>query len=441
MNRITRLTAGLLLVTFVLQVVLAGCSRPASPDRGDKTDDPLLEEESRKSFEFFWKEANTDPASKGYGLIRDRAPGNPNLSSVASVGFGLTALAIGAERGWITREEAKERALGTLNTLWNHAEQINGFYYHFLNMNDATRAGNSEVSIIDTAIALCGAIVAGEYFGGEIKELAEQIYERVDWNWYRDPERNLFYMGYHPEEGFKGHWDFYAEQLMLYFLAAGSPTYPLDENMFYSFIRHTGSYGDSEPFIHSWFGSIFTYQFSHAWFDLRDKVDKQGVDWWENSVNASKAARLFAIDQAETFSTFGPDAWGLTASDGPRGYEGKYGAAPSGYSNDAHFVDGTLPPAGALGSIVFTPEESIAALKHYYTFPDLIGEYGLKDAYNTAVSPAWYARDVIGIDKGITLLMIENYRAGFVWEWFMKNEYVKKGMEIVGMSEKRDSSS
>jgi len=429
-----RIMAVLVLLALVLSMVLSGCSELNAPRQLHINDEPLLEEESRKSFDFFWKETNTDPDSKGYGLIRDRAPGNPNLSSVASVGFGLTAAAIGTERGWISKEEAEERVLGTLGTLWSHAEHVNGFFYHFLNMNDATRAGNSEVSIIDTAIALNGAITAGEYFGGEVKELADQIYRRVNWEWFRDPERNMFYMGYHPQEGFKGHWDFYAEQLMVYFLAAGSTTHPIDEEMFYSFIRHTGTYGGGQPFIHSWFGSIFTHQYSHAWFDLRNKVDKTGTDWWSNSVIASTANRQFAIDHSNVYNTFGPEAWGITASDSPHGYEGKYGTAPSGYSNDAHLVDGTLAPAGALGSIVFTPEESIAALKHFYTFPELVGDYGLKDAYNTAVTPAWFDRDVIGIDKGISLLMIENYRTGFVWKWFMKNKQVQKGLDEIGLN-------
>jgi hypothetical protein len=246
----------------------------------------------------------------------------------------------------------------------------------------------------------------------------------------------MFYMSYRPGEGFAGHWDFYAEQLMLYFLAAGSPTHPADPEMFYRFNRHIASYGDGEKFIHSWFGSIFTYQYSHAWFDLRDLTDKQGVNWWNNSRTASLSARKFAMDQASVFKTFGPDAWGLTASDSPHGYEGRYGAVPSGFSNDQNLADGTLAPAGALGSIVFTPEESIAALKHYYEIPELIGNYGLTDAYNTAINPAWFAPDVIGIDKGITLLMLENYRTGFVWKWFMKNASVQKGMKEVGLSKK-----
>jgi hypothetical protein len=167
----------------------------------------LLELESRKSFDYFWMEANTDPKSPGYGLIKDRAPSNPGICSIASLGFGLTALTIGVKRGWVSFNEAYERALGTLSCLLYHAEQVNGFFYHFLNMQTAKRIWHCEVSIIDTTIALCGAISAGEFFGGEIAEKAQAIYERIDWGWFIDKKTNLFYLGYSPEEGFFGSWD------------------------------------------------------------------------------------------------------------------------------------------------------------------------------------------------------------------------------------------
>ncbi|WP_161793348.1 glucoamylase family protein [Cohnella kolymensis] len=375
-------------------------------------------------------------------MVRDRAPGTAlnaqNMSSVASVGFGLSAIVIGADRGWITREEGFERARGTLNTLLHHAAQKNGFFYHFLNMQTAERYGSTELSIIDTGIAINGALSAGEYFGGEVKELADQLYKNVDWEWYRDPnpgERfNQFYMGYSPEHGFSGHWDFYAEQFMLYFLGAASPTHPVNSDMFYDFMRRPASYGGYPEFIHSWFGSIFTHQFSFAWFDMRNMVDREGVNWWNNSVVATKSSRQFAIDNSAKYKTFGPDSWGLTASDGPYGYEGRYGSAPSGFGNDQHRIDGTMAPAGTLGSIVFTPNEVISALRHYYSYPNLIGEYGLKDAYNLDVSAeGWYGEDVIGIDKGITLVMIENYRTGLLWNLMNKNKYVQAGMKKVGL--------
>ena len=310
---------------------------------------------------------------------------------------------------------------------------MNGHFYHFVHMDTGKRVWNSEVSVIDTAIVVSGAIVAGEYFGGEIKEKAQQLYEQVNWEWYRDPNRNMFYMGYWPERGFEGHWDFYAEQLMTYFLGAASPTFPTNVDMFYDFQRRQGSYGGYPEFIYSWHGSIFTYQFSHAWFDMRHLQDKENVDWHENSIIASLSNRKFSIDSP--FKTLGPNGWGMTASDGPEGYNGHYGAIPNGYTNDANYVDGTIPPSGAAGSIAFTPQESMNALMNYSTnYPELWGEYGFKDAFNVDVEPEWYASDVIGINKGITLLMIENYRTGLIWDLFMKNEYVQNGIRKVGLT-------
>ncbi|UVI29071.1 glucoamylase family protein [Paenibacillus spongiae] len=429
-----------LIVTLLFSstFLAAGCSNDAGGGRGvaasvDKTVDAMLEEESRASFDFFWLEANTDAASDGYGLIADRAPGNPGVSSVASTGFGLTALAIGAERGWVEKEAARERALGTIDTLLWNAEKEHGFLYHFLNMQDGTRASGSEVSVIDTAIAVNGALTAGVYFGGETMEKAKAFADQVEWPWFRDPAVNQFYMGYSPENGFSGYWDYYAEQLMMYILAAGSKTHPLSGDMFYAFERSSRAYGEGEPFIHSWYGSLFTHQFSHAWFDFRGYQDREGVDWWANSVIASEASRQHAIDLSGTFKTFGPHAWGLTASDGPNGYNGRYGSPPSDRDDREHFTDGTVAPAAALGSIVFTPEASIAALKHYRSKPELWSEYGLADAYNEAITPKWVGTDVIGIDKGITLLMIENYRSGFVWDLYMKNDYVQAGAKAIGL--------
>ncbi len=398
------------------------------------TDEELLDAESKGCFRFFWNEANQDRNSPGYGLIADRAPGAPGVCSVASVGFGLTALAIAANRDWVDAKAAFERAEGTLQTLLQHAQQENGFFYHFLDMSTGKRIRNSEVSIIDTALALTGAIAAGEYFGGTVKELAHEAYARVNWSWYRNEDTNQFYMGYSPERGFFGAWDAYAEQFMMYFLAAASPAHPVNPEMFYTFKRLRGSYGELPEFIYTWLGSLFTFQFSHAWFDLRNVVDRDGVDWWENSVIATKVNRQYCIDHHSAFKTFGENAWGLTACDGPHGYSGRYGCAPSGYHNEQHRPDGTVPPAGAAGSIVFTPKDSIAALRYYLQFPELWGEYGFKDGYNHDTSPHWYASDVIGIDKGITLLMIENYRSEFVWKTFMKNEYARKGMELIGFT-------
>jgi hypothetical protein len=396
----------------------------------------ILDLESRKCFDFFWKKANADRNSRGYGLIRDRAHGHPEIASIASIGFGLTAIIIGVEREWITRKQGYRRVLGTLDILLHHAEKENGFYYHFLNMKDGKRMWDCEVSLIDTAILICGAICAGEYFGEGAMEKAEKLYQNVDWRWYRDAKRNQFHMGYTPEQGFSGWWDFYAEQIMVYILAAASSKYSVNGNMLYDFHRHHSIYDPYPPFLNSWYGSIFTYQFTHAWFDLRNKLDKKGVNWWENSITATKTNRQFCIDNAAYYKTFGPNSWGLTACDGPWGYNGRYGAAPSAIYNNEHYTDGTVPPAGAAGSIVFTPEESIAAMIWYFEkHPRLWGDFGFVEAYNLDVPGEWYSNDVVGINKGITLIMIENYRTELIWDYFMKNKHIQRGMDLVGITD------
>ncbi len=388
--------------------------------------DDLIEWEMRAAFDFFWEQANTTPGSPGYGLIRDRYPGSEGIASIASVGFGLTAYVIGVEKGYITRQQACQRVAGTLDTLQN-LKREHGFYFHFLDMQTGARAWNSEVSSIDTAILLMGVLTAGQYCGGETWDKAEQIYLEADWPWFVDPHRNMFYMAYSPEKGFQGHWDFYAEQLMLYVVAAASPTHPMDPSVYYTFTRHYAKYGEGQPFIHSWFGSIFTYQYSHAWIDFRNRADAKGVNWFENSVEATRAHYNYAVAMDEKYLALGPLAWGLTASDSPHGYEGRYGAPPSGYDYKQHLVDDTIAPAGAIGSIIFLPEQVKQAMLYYYSFDDLKGRYGFHSAFN--LTENWFSRDVIGIDKGISLLMLANAQGDLVYAFSMQNPYILAGLE------------
>ena len=396
--------------------------------------DEIIEFEMKGSFDYFWEQANTDMDSPGYGLIRDRYPGSEGIASIAAVGFGLTAYLVGIEKGYITREAGMERVNHTLDTLLS-LDRVEGFYYHFLDMKTGKRAWNSEVSSIDTAILMMGVLSAGEYFAGEIETKAQELYEEVNWTWFLDESRNMFYMAYRPEKGFEGHWDFYAEQLMLYVLAAGSDTHPIDSLPYYTFTRHKAKYGTGQPFIHSWFGSIFTHQFSHAWIDFRGRTDKKEVNWFENSVEASLAQVNFAAAMDEKYLTLGPNAWGLTACDGPDGYNGLYGAPPSGFDNKAHLVDDTVPPAGAIGSIVFVPEAAERAMAYYYSLDQLNGKYGFLDAFN--LSRDWYASDWIGIDKGITLLMLANYQDNIVYKITMENKSILQGLNLLEIIETR----
>ncbi len=388
----------------------------------------ILEKEQRKCFDFFWNEVSLKEET--YGLIRDNTL-NKNMCSIASLGFGLPAIAIGIERGYITREQGEERVLKTLLTMKEKPERVHGFYYHFLHMDTANRYGKCEVSIIDTAIFLMGALTVGEYFGGEIARLAEEIYVDVDWQWYHNPQKNQFYMGYNElQNGHFGAWDHYAEQFMIYFLSIAAPNYPVKPSVFYDCPQYCNNYKDSGLIYHSHGGGLFVYQFSHAFIDFRGRKDRRGIDWFENSVRATKANHQYCIDNPLGLKTYGENAWGMTACETPTGYTGAMGALPC-FGNEQIFPDGTIPPCGAIGSIVFTPEESIAAMKFFAQNEKLWGKYGFIDAYNLDVSPEWYSNMVIGIDKGISILMIENYRSGLIWNLMNQNKYIQKAFELL----------
>lgn len=404
-------------------------------------------EEERKSFDFFWEVANTDSDSAGYGMISDRyntKTGGMGSASIASVGFGLAGIPIAIENSWITYQEGYDRVLGTLETI-EGMQRTHGFFYHFVSMTSATRSGNSEVSIIDTALMISGAIVAGEYFGGEIKTKVDEIYQAIEWDWFYDPIRLMFYMGYQPESGFAGHWDMYSEQLLLYFLAAGSDDYPIGK-VAYDRMKSNSqlkSYGTGSNFYVSWPGTIFTYQYSHAFLDFRDAVDDNGVDWFENSIKATTAAQEYGVWLSNNYLTYNATAWGNTASDGPDGYRA-YGNLPAA---GTIYIDGTLAPSGAIGSIVFTPDLVISTMSHYASIPQLQSKYGFLDAYNMGLTPnaslsvkrpnltipttGWFATDVIGIDKGITMLMIENYRSSLIWDLFMLNVNIQEAFTVL----------
>ncbi|MGL5296710.1 MAG: glucoamylase family protein [Culicoidibacterales bacterium] len=398
----------------------------------------ILNLEQLGCFKFFWNEANTDAESPGYGLIKDNNNTHEHdAASIASVGFGMNAYVVGVEKGWISFEAGYNRVVGTMKTLWLHAEQVEGFFYHFLDMQTAKRFQSCEASVIDTSILVNGLIVASEYFGGEAKELCDKIYSRVNWPFYYDLEKQWFYMSYKPEEGHLGQWDVYGEQLMQYFLAAGSPTHSLDEKGYYQMKRLKSHYGEYE-FVYSWYGSLFTHQFSHAWFPFQNYRDRLGMNWFENSQLATLANRQYCIDQSVNFKTFNENEWGLTASEGPKGYQGRYGAEPSGAvdGDSESYTDGTIAPAAALGSIAFCPEIVQEFAEHIANkYPQLIGEYGFGDAYNCEQEPMWYVPSVIGIDKGVTLTMIANYENNLIWNLYERSPYIKKAIKKLEFSE------
>ena len=407
----------------------------------------ILNLEAKACFDFFWNEANTDKNSTGYGLIRDNDV-KREMASIASVGWGLSAYIIGVERGWITYEQAHERTLGTLKTFLNHVDHIEGFFFHFLEMETGKKfdASYDCASIIDTSLFLNGAVTSAEYFGGEIKELFNAIYERIDWDIYYDKENNWYYMGYNEdpgngawskEPGGFGAWDMYAEQLMQYIFGVGSPTNPVPAKIYNGFARDLVSYGDYE-FYNCPGGSLFTHQFSHLWYDFENVIDADGINWFDNSVKATLAQRQYAIDNPRGFKTYHAKSWGANACDGPFGYKA-YGMPP--FAPTAQDIqDGTIAPAAAAGSMIFTPQESIEVLEYFYNeVPELWGQYGFLSSYNLDVEEqtgqkVWVADRVIGIEKGPTLLAIDSYQNdGFIQKLYMKNEHIQKGAELIGL--------
>ena len=321
------------------------------------SDDELLDLIQRQSLDFFLMESN--PKN---GLVRDRAnnfsrSAGQSPASIASVGFALTAFAVGVERDWLDINTARERTYQTLQFFLNQAPHEHGFFYHFMNMTTGKNTRQSELSPIDTTLFLAGALFAAEYYEDTaIRDLAMKIYERVDWKWMLH-NGETFAMAWSPSMGFSRHrWDAYCESMIMYLLAIASPTHPIPAASWKAINRPAGSYGDYRLIQ---MPPLFTHQYSHIWIDFRDKNDGF-ADYFKNSVNATLANRQFAIDQSKQFKTYGPDSWGITASDGPNGYKA-YGAPPGWAEHD-----GTVAPTACGGSIVFTPKESMACLRHFY---------------------------------------------------------------------------
>lgn len=358
------------------------------------------------------------------GLIKDSSrPGAP--CSVAAVGFGLTALCIGDARGWIDKEQVYTRVLTTLLTFRDKVHNEHGFFYHFLDMRTGDRTWSSELSSIDTALFLAGALFAGEYFKGtEVESVAKDIYDRVDWPWMMNG-RKVICMGWRPEDGFLPYyWDSYSEAMVLYALAIGSATHPIPADSWYEWSRPTDLYNDSK-IIYCYTGSIFAYQYSHGWIDFRDlDEERTGVNYYSNSVNAVRANREFCIDNLDKYKSYGEDSWGLTACIGPTGYKG-YGAKPGEAMND-----GTIAPSGMAGSIVFDWEKALSGLKYLYDNHKnfLYGKYGFKDAFN--LDKTWWSEEYLAIDQGITVIMLENYKTGLVWSKFMSLAPIKRWVEL-----------
>jgi hypothetical protein len=438
-ERLLREIGGLLVPAIVL---LAASGRTQAANVRQQTpsepltpaDRAFIEDLSRRAFLFFVEQA--DP---GTGLVRDRArttgvvesEHDRDTASIAATGFGLTGLSIGANHGWIPRDEARKRVLTTLRFFAQRAPSEHGWFYHFLAAGTGERRWKCELSSIDTALLLAGVLTACQYFSNdrEITSLADTIYRRVDFQWMLNGDPYVPAMGWFPEKGFIPHrWDHYCELMILYLLAIASPTHPIPAQSWYAWKRPPITY-DSYHYIYG-DRPLFVHQYAHAWIDFRHRRESKAphIDWFENSITATLAQRECCIRLHAKFPGYSQDVWGITASDSAKGYVA-WGGPP-----DDPQVDGTVVPCAPAGSLMFTPRESLAALrKMKQLYGDRIyGHYGFTDAFNP--NTGWVNPDVIGIDVGITLLSAENLSSGDVWDWFMRNAAIPKTMDRIGLT-------
>jgi len=407
------------------------------------SDTDFLDYLEHTAFDYFWYEAN--PKN---GLIRDRSE-TYSASSIAAVGFGLTAIGIGVDRGWITREEGRDRTLTTLKTFWEQPQGpdatgaigYKGWFYHFLEMGTAVRAGSSELSSIDTGLLLAGILYAKQYFNGSdtsetrIRTLADQIFGRVDWNWMTNGAPSLT-MGWNPGPGFIGaRWIGYNEAMILNLMGLGAGTNPLPAAVWNSW---TGGYRWQTQYGYTFvnFPPLFGHQYSHCWIDFRNVADAYmraaGITYAENTRRATLAQRAYCMTNPGGFTGYGTNVWGLTACDGPgsAGYFGYIARGAPPPEND----DGTIAPTAAGGSIPFAPEVCTPALRYMYDQyrANIWTGYGFRDAFNLKAN--WWGPDVIGIDQGPIIIMAENYRTGNVWKLFMQSPEIQLGLQAAGFT-------
>jgi hypothetical protein len=393
-------------------------------------DRAFLQDLLHRCFLLFWEQA--DPRT---GLVPDRAlvVGLPakgqrrEVANISATGFGLTALCIGMEHGWISRAQAQARILTTSNFLAYQAPVVHGWYYHWMDKRTGRRILHSEISSIDTALLLAGVLTAREAFrrDRQIVSLADLIYRRVDFQWMLNGSPVLLSHGWVPGAGFLDHrWDSYSELMILYLLAIGSPTFPIPPRSWYAWRR---------PLVHffgySFVGDLplFTHQYAQAWVNFRGRRDAppSNIDYFQNSIAATLADRAFCIHFSKAFpKSYSPNLWGITASDSQNGY------TVWGEPSDTAIIDGTLVPCAPGGSLMFVPELCLRDLENMLKkFGSRVyGRYGFVDAFNPTTG--WVDRDVIGIDAGITLLSDENLYDGGVWRWFMRDRDIQRALTL-----------
>jgi hypothetical protein len=420
--------------------------------------DGFLDSLEQRTFYFFW-----DVTDASTGLTPDRFP-SLTFSSTAAIGFALTSYGIGSERNYVTRKMAADRTLATLKYLYDRPQSdastgvsgYKGFFYHFLDFKTGSRFNTDiELSTIDTALLLAGVLFCQSYFDlntpveKAIRTYCDSLYLRVDWKWTQTSS-SLLSMGWFPDRGMHhAEWKGYDESMILYILALGSPTHPINHE---AWDKYTSHFKWMSYFGYHFisFGPLFGHQYSQAWIDFRGIQDAymkdKGIDYFINSRLATLSQRTYAIKNPEKMRGYAENMWGFSACDGPAddtrtidGVKRRFQTySARGVSADWVNDDGTITPTGAGGSIAFAPEICVPALKTMRdTIPGLWTSYGFLDAFNLTyvtdtTENGWVDRDYLGIDQGPIVIMIENLRSELVWETMKKNPYIVSGLRKAG---------
>jgi hypothetical protein len=401
-------------------------------------DEAFLDDMQRRGCLFFVEQAG---AKSGQVLDRAAAVSTPlnlpvkrdprPMASIAATGFGLSALCIAEHRGFQPREQVIAQVRRTLHFHLEQMPNVHGFFYHFNDIESGRPYADTELSSIDTALLICGVLTARAHFlnDPDIVKTATALYERIDWPWMLNGERT-FSMGQRQGSFLKARWNHYCELMMLYLLAIGSPTHPIDPACWDAWSRPQMSYAGFDYISAA--DPLFVHQYSHAWFDFRRRRDKY-ADYFANSILASRAHKAFCLALGKPYSQ---DYWGISASDSQHGYTAWGGPGVRGDSVAQGFggIDGSVVPYATAGSLPFLPadclrvQRSLKATYGKYAW----GRYGFCDAFHPDAQ--WYDKDVLGIDLGISVLMAENLRTGFVWESFSRNPEVAIAFQRCGFA-------
>jgi hypothetical protein len=417
--------------TFILRTRLDSVPKfPLIPD------DDLLTLVQEQTFKYFWDYAH--PIS---GLMRERY-GSGDVVTSGGSGFGLMAILVGIERNFITREEGFERLNTIVSFLINpETDRFHGVFSHWLNGSTGKVIPFSTYDnggdLVETAFLFHGLLTVKEYFkNGSQPEQAmcdsiQKMWEEVEWSWYQKDNEDVLYWHWSPNNGWTMNHQIrgWNEALIIYVLAAASPTFPITKEVYdngwahngdYPMVNNKSFYGIQLPLGFDYGGPLFFSHYSFLGLDPRNLSD-QYANYWDQNVAHTQINREYCIANPKGYQGYSADCWGLTASDIQDGY------TASSPTNDR----GVITPTAALSSFPYTPDESMQALKFfYYTLGDKIwGEYGFNDSFN--LTTPWFASSYLAIDQGPIICMIENHRTGFLWDTFMVNEDVINGLNLL----------